>query len=374
MRFHVSLINNKVFFYLSRYYHMAPLNFQYPLSDENKYKARIIFSVHKVTPPSLNTTRIKAAKNSLSSTDNNSVVLTNPVGNPNEDRANEEGAAATAAKLARDNAAAGANFANDALTSKLHISNIPMARMKLFLPQQIQINDGVTFENQSLGYVGGVINQAMNSGTGAIPAAMEAIGASIANAFTSFDATSDVAKVGLARLSRGAGDGISSAITNSLQVAPNPNMRAIFSGVNIREPSWTFKMVPESAEEAKQIEMIVQTFREFLYPEEILDTVSGSQVPVGFKFPPIFRAKIMYGKKELEHLRPAVKFLDMYLKGFTHTYNSSGMGFHSDGNFSEVEMTLNFIETRALSRKDVSSGAYGAMLSGFRDDPTYGAV
>lgn len=356
---------------------MAPLNFQYPLSDENKYKARIIFSVHKVTPPSLNTTRIKAAKNSLSSTDNNSVVLTNPVGDDGmTDVERDAGAAAAsiAAKLARDNAAAGAKFANDALTSKLHISNIPMARVKLFLPQQIQISDTVTFENQPLGYVGGVINQAMNSGTGAIPAAMEAIGASIANAFTSFDATSDVAKVGLARLSRGAGDGISSAVTNSLQVAPNPNMRAIFSGVNIREPSWTFKMVPESAEEAKQIEMIVQTFREFLYPEEILDTVSGSQVPVGFKFPPIFRAKIMYGKKELEHLRPAVKFLDMYLKNFTHTYNSSGMGFHSDGNFSEVEMTLTFIETRALSRKDVSSGAYGAMLSGFRDDPTYGAV
>jgi hypothetical protein len=31
---------------------------------------------------------------------------------------------------------------------------------------------------------------------------------------------------------------------------------------------------------------------------------------------------------------------------------------HSDGNFSEVEMTLAFQETRTLNRKDVEEGGF----------------
>ena len=34
-------------------------------------------------------------------------------------------------------------------------------------------------------------------------------------------------------------------------------------------------------------------------------------------------------------------------------YNSSTMGMHYDGNFSEIDMTLTFLESKALSRKDV---------------------
>lgn len=32
------------------------------------------------------------------------------------------------------------------------------------------------------------------------------------------------------------------------------------------------------------------------------------------------------------------------------------MGMHADGNFQETEMTLNFVESRTLSKKDIKDG------------------
>ena len=42
-----------------------------------------------------------------------------------------------------------------------------------------------------------------------------------------------------------------------------------------------------------------------------------------------------------------------YLTDLQTVYNSSSMGMHYDGNFSEVDLSLTFLESKALSRTDV---------------------
>ena len=52
----------------------------------------------------------------------------------------------------------------------------------------------------------------------------------------------------------------------------------------------------------------------------------------------------------------ATKFLDSNLISVQTTYNPSSMGWHVDGKPSEVDLTLNFGEPRALSKRDIEDG------------------
>ena len=48
----------------------------------------------------------------------------------------------------------------------------------------------------------------------------------------------------------------------------------------------------------------------------------------------------------------------MYLQSFNAVYNPNGMGMHSDGSFSEFQITMSFTEGTALNRQDVEEGGY----------------
>ena len=95
----------------------------------------------------------------------------------------------------------------------------------------------------------------------------------------------------------------------------------------------------------------IKFFREELYPSEIFDTIGDTKVSLGYNFPNKFQISVEYNEEEI-----ATKIKPCFLRDVGTTYNPQTMAMHKDGGFSEIEMTLNFQETKTLSRTDVQEG------------------
>jgi hypothetical protein len=60
------------------------------------------------------------------------------------------------------------------------------------------------------------------------------------------------------------------------------------------------------------------------------------------------------GNEELE----GAKILPSYLESITTTYNPSAMGLHADGNWTDVDIALSFLECTSLDRQLIEDGGY----------------
>ena len=232
-------------------------------------------------------------------------------------------------------------------------------RISLYLPRAIQIQDTVTYDNAfQLGLIGGAIEAGAGSPGGAVGAALGAI-ASEAGGFAntllgrtggmSSDAAGILSGKVAARIP-GIGDQAGGAIRSATRLTTNPNTRALFQSVPIRNFSFAFQLVPTSRAEARTIENIIKTFREELYPEAL--TAGG--VNVGYRFPNRFLIKVKYNNTDIK----GIKFLPVYMQSFNATYNASTGGMHNDGRFSSVDISMAFTETRAIAKADVRDGEY----------------
>ena len=232
-------------------------------------------------------------------------------------------------------------------------------RISLYLPRAIQIQDTVTYDNAfQLGLIGGAIEAGAGSPGGAVGAALGAIGAEAGGfANTLLGRTggmsSDAAGILSGKLAAripGIGDAAGGAIRSATRLTTNPNTRALFQNVPIRNFSFAFQLVPTSRAEARVIEDIIKTFREELYPEAL--TAGG--VNVGYRFPNRFLIKVKYNNADIK----GIKFLPVYMQSFNATYNSATGGMHNDGRFSAVDISMAFTETRAIAKADVERGGF----------------
>lgn len=216
----------------------------------------------------------------------------------------------------------------------------------LYLPQGLQFRDNVTYENMDIGATGAAVAQGGD------------IIASMADGVGSFvQGLTGSASMGLARLAtiRAAkkagkfGDEIVGGLKLQTGVTTNPNSRALFKQVNMREFQFNFKMIARSSAEAQQVKKIVQFFRSELYPEDIPVEIGGQEISIGYQFPNKFNIEFEYDGELIAH-----KVKPCFLRSVDTTYNASQMAFHEDGEFLEVDMNLNFTETVTLSKKDIS--------------------
>jgi hypothetical protein len=221
----------------------------------------------------------------------------------------------------------------------------------LYLPQAITIQDGVQYDTLNLGTIGAVGLQALQSGAdikSAAFATIENAGSSMIDFISNRSGmASQLAGLAAVRLANKGGETTRGVAGSAFGVAVNPNTRALFKSVNLREFSFSFKMIASSAAEANAIEQIVKTFRTELYPEIIED----NNIPLGYYYPNKFKINMTYAGREV-----ATKFLPAHLKSVNVVYNPSSMGWHADGKPSEVDLTLSFGEPRTLSKKDIKAG------------------
>jgi hypothetical protein len=204
----------------------------------------------------------------------------------------------------------------------------------LYMPVGLQIADKVEYENAQLGAIGAAMG-----------------GMSDPNAASSEGNLGDTAKQlvsqAVAKFSERAG---AAARARNLN-APNPNTRALFKQVNLRQFQFTFKLIPTSQSEAQSVPEIIKYFRTEMYPANI----AYADLALGYKFPNKFKIQFQTGGSNI-----VTKLSDCYLEAFQTNYNPSNAAFLQSGSgpahFSETDISLTFMEARTLSKDDIQQG------------------
>lgn len=303
--------------------------YQFPLVDQDRYPAAITFTVVKTTGVGLSVDTVQTSQ-----------------GTKSLDNAGEGFAAAFGTAL---------DIGKSVWNAQLQAPQQSTGdSIKLYMPAGVQVQDGVIFDNTDFGIRGA-------SGMAGLPAAeggtLGGAAAAVANPLSSINALTDAfqnapnkgqaAAVAASFLAQKAGQTTGAIVSSALQVTTNPNTRAVFKTVPIREFTFSFKMLPQSQREAEQMVKIVDMFRTEVYPE--VYSVEG--VPIGYKFPNKFNIKLDYGGQDV-----GILILPCYLVTMNTTYNGSSQSFYRDGKFSEIDLTVTMRESRTLSRQDITNG------------------
>lgn len=224
----------------------------------------------------------------------------------------------------------------------------------LYLPQAVQITDNALYDNVDLGILGAGAEAGFaagqNVGEAAVGAIKGAVKSIVDTALGNKDFSSEVGRLAVSRASNLLpNQQLRGAVRAGTRAVVNPNTRALFKQVPLREFAFNFKMIPVSKKETENIKQIIEFFRSELYPSLI--EVEG--LAAGYEFPNVFDIK-MYYKNEKNRL--ATKILPAYIRSFSATYNSTSMAYLEGGDFNEVDISMSFIESSALHKQLVKEG------------------
>ena len=225
----------------------------------------------------------------------------------------------------------------------------PRRWVDLYFPISLQIDDNVTYDNQAaLNVVGGAVIKGLQNDEGLLGSMAKGVTDATLSLFDAFRASgmaTDASRLAAVRLTQ-KWKSVNNALSYANQVAINPNIRTLFRGVPVRQFAFNFQMIPTSPREAREIADIIQLFREELYPEAI---VEKDDMSIGYKFPNMFDISFKWdgGPARIPGLEKC------YLTGLTHNYNPTQASFFRDGNPSEIQLSLRFMEIRALNKKDI---------------------
>ena len=323
---------------------------RYPKRDQDLYQGQVKFKIVELSPltgaqlANLNFVDELLSKESISKLDDK--IGKQTVSTPEDEKKRKTIINKTSNKLkGRDQQ----SYDNPAAQKKYAGS------VTLYLPQNLQISDAVTYSSGELGAFGAGVEGGLKGGA----SALNAVGAgltqgldSFTNLFSNAGLDRDASALALTRTAETfAPAGIAQGIKAATKVAVNPNLRTLLDRVPIRSIPFTFRLIAQSKDEAIEIEKIINFFRYQLYPDEIQGQIGGASVSLGYKFPDPFEITTTYKGKQV-----GSKFLDAYLTSVSVSYNENGAAFHADGYPSDVNMTLSFIESKALTRKLVEEG------------------
>jgi len=266
------------------------------------------------------------------------------------------------AKLLKDKFK-GAAFDNLVATAERGFTFLPVKDapiVDMYFPLSMQFNDNAQYDNANLNGMGGAIEASTEAGAGMLAATLGAVGNSAESVFklvTQNQALGETAaRLAAARLINFTpNEGIRNALTLTNRAIINPNVRALFRGVALREFTFQFKMIAESQQEALIVEKIVRHFRQELYPGTYSLPIGrdGVEADIGFKFPNVFEIIFKYKGAKNNSLP---KLHHCYLRNVSHTINPTGGTFRRDGQPNEIDLTLSFVERKTLNKKDIKDG------------------
>ena len=218
----------------------------------------------------------------------------------------------------------------------------------MYLPQSIQISDGVNLNETSLGIFGSLAERSLQGGAsiaGALAQALGEGGRSLADVVAG-GVDQDIFAIAAGRLTQ-VQPITNAAIRSATAVTPNPNLRVIFEGVNLRRFGLVFEMMPKSPQETQMAKDVIKYFRSGMIPESI----RAGGISAGFRTPSRFEIKLKHGNTPL-----ATKFKKCFLSKVNVSYNGQNMAFLPDGNFQRYEIGLEFVEEQTIDKQDVEAG------------------
>ena len=310
------------------------ISLEYPLNNPDEYKGRIVFNVMQEPEADIGT--LIGAATEFTTKVGEGVV--NAFGNNNT----EEVSKAVSSFKGQENL----TFTNSKTLIDLD------KQVSLYLPIGLQYRDNVQYDNFDLGGAGAAGVEALKGGGSAIQAMIEG-GLKTLGAGLTGNANTAVSQLAAVKVMGKFPDEVAGAFKAATGVTTNPNTRALFKSVGLREFSFIFKFIATSPKESEEIKQIIKFFRTELYPENINLNVGGSEISIGYKFPNKFQISLEYDGEEI-----ATKIKPCFLRDVSTNYNSTAMSMHEDGNFTEIEMSLAFQEARTLNRKDVEEDGF----------------
>ena len=198
-------------------------------------------------------------------------------------------------------------------------------------PANIAINDGAEYGQADLGAtVAGFDLLSKNKSVGDI--ASEIL---------------DINKTQLAALSLKALPVLNESSSLVTQSIMNPNTNTTFNSNNVRTFSFAFKMVARSQAESDLIRQIQTKFRHYVYASK-----GGDNNTITLEYPPVWTIKFMNMDSGTEN--PFLpRIYSCYCTSVNTNFNSTGNVYLTDNAPLEVDLEIQFQETRALNRHDI---------------------
>ena len=242
-------------------------------------------------------------------------------------------------------------------------SDYPM-NLFLHVPQGLPIADALQYGSSNLGALGSVTQNMLSnidSGMGIIEAGKKTIGGvvdkfkNMSDKTTSAAALAQIAAKGIGIPIPGA-EALAEAVMYSKRAVLNPNQVTTFNGSNVRSFAMEFRFVATSFQETNMISEMIQKLRYNAYPD-------GDQFVL--KYPSEFKIEVLTNKGVRNpYYAPLYK---CFLMNMSTVYNTTSNAFYSDGAPLEINLSLSFQETKALTRQDLLDMDQDGMPGGTSD-------
>ena len=141
----------------------------------------------------------------------------------------------------------------------------------------------------------------------------------------------------------------------------NPHKAVVYQGPGgFRTFSYTFVLVPKSADEAKEIFNIVKFFKKRMHPGTGTGKGINNLSSVTLTYPDEFEIKYYVNKKEVDgsdYTKPLFKIKNCFMDSFSTDYTTSSLvSFMDDGQPLTTTISMTFKETQLLTKKDIDEG------------------
>lgn len=142
-------------------------------------------------------------------------------------------------------------------------------------------------------------------------------------------------------------DNVAQGLEFGAKQVVNPRTNTTFAGNTLRNFQFDFKMIAQSAAETNTIHAIHSVFRNNLYASE----AGGESIML--KYPNQWEITFHDPANPAAELKHVPKIYRTYLTGLTTVVNSSANTFHKDMSPYEIDVSLQFQETKILTRQEM---------------------
>ena len=141
----------------------------------------------------------------------------------------------------------------------------------------------------------------------------------------------------------------------------NPHKAMVYQGPGgFRTFSFTFQLVPKSADEAKEIFNIVKFFKKRMHPGTGAGAGINDISSVTLTYPDEFEIKYYVNNKEVDgsdSTKPLFKIHNCFMESFATDYTTSSLvSFLDDDQPLTTTISMGFKETQLLTKKDIDEG------------------
>ena len=158
-----------------------------------------------------------------------------------------------------------------------------------------------------------------------------------------------------------AGTEVGQAVSRATGQIMNPHKAVVYQGPGgFRTFSFTFILVPKSADESKEIFNIVKFFKKRMHPGTGAGAGINNISSVTLTYPDEFEIQYYVNNKLVDgsdSTKPLFKIHNCFMETFATDYTTSGLvSFLDDDQPLTTTISMSFKETQLLTKKDIDAG------------------